>query len=261
LLFLVSFLEFNSLYTSTPLSSTHRDRVHAIKDGRSIPSLWESLADGSGDKEEIKSKIDAELVKAKESGLNFNVLCNIWLYDVGVNRQDFKAQDVPRFLNRLLGMNLNRQKIMTSYFMTSLENEVMNAKRNNTYDVGIKTLTGNSLEFVGKPRTFCFRGLASKDDRVHLYTVAQDSGTSPETARCLYNEAKDDNNAPTSRGEWQRRGHRMEIVTGFYQDSRDIFRVTPKVFLIINPGKSELVLFYVWNRVFSIKSRRLDCFV
>ena len=54
-------------------------RVHAIKDGRSIPSYMEALASGTEDKEIIKSKIDAELKAAKESGLNFNVLCNFWL--------------------------------------------------------------------------------------------------------------------------------------------------------------------------------------
>ena len=55
------------------------DRVHAIRDGRSINSMMECLVDGTGDKESIKAKLDEELIKAKEAGLNFNVLCNIWL--------------------------------------------------------------------------------------------------------------------------------------------------------------------------------------
>lgn len=56
-----------------------QDRVHAIKDGRSISSYMEALANGEEDAESIKPKIDAELKTAKEAGLNFNVLCNIWL--------------------------------------------------------------------------------------------------------------------------------------------------------------------------------------
>jgi hypothetical protein len=57
-----------------------------------------------------------------------------------------KWPDVTRFLNRLLGMNLNRQKFMFRYFMVSLDNVVITAKRAGTYDVGITTLTGNNIE-------------------------------------------------------------------------------------------------------------------
>jgi len=213
------------------------DRVHAIKDGRSISSLVASLANGTEDKDTIKSKIDAEVKSAKEAGLNFNVLCNIWLYDVGIHpHSKTSTTDVSKFLNRLLGMNLRRQKYMTTYFMKSLENQVNSAKRAGTYDVGIRTLAGNSIEFADKPRTFSFRGLGAKDDRVFLYKVVQDRGTSTETAMELYNDAKDDASIPTSRNEWNRRGQRLQIVSGFYTDSRSFLKVTPKVFLIINPG-------------------------
>lgn len=184
-----------------------------------------------------------------------------------------KYPDVTRFLNRLLGMNLNRQKFMFMFFMASLDNVVITSKRAGTYDIGITTLTGNMIEvcsiidcqiiiviikltalllleqFAGKPRAFTFRGLAAKDDRVYLYKVAQDTGTRPEIALELYNEAKGQN-VPTSR-EWNRRAERIEINTGFYLDSRrNIFRVTPKVWLIINGGtlkKALVSLFFVLN--------------
>ena len=44
------------------------------------------------------------------------------------------------------------------------------------YDVGIVQLQGNKIELVGKPRTFCFGGVDAKDERVHVYQVAVDSG-------------------------------------------------------------------------------------
>jgi len=139
-------------------------------------------------------------------------------------------------LNRLLGMNLNRQKLMTQYFLKSLQNEVSGAKRAGTYDVGIRTLTGNNVEFDGKPRCFTFGGLRAKDDRVQIYKVAQDQGTSPETAMELYNDVKNDD-VPTSRNGWHSSGRQMTIVSGFYTDSRRrFFKVTPKAHLIINPG-------------------------
>ncbi len=120
------------------------DRVHAIKDGKSVVSYMEALANGTEDREAIKANLDAELKRAKEAGLNLNVLCHIWLYDVGVMPD--KSNPVTRFLNRLLGMNLDRQQLMFRYFMASLDNVVIAAKRARTYDIGITTLAGNSLE-------------------------------------------------------------------------------------------------------------------
>jgi hypothetical protein len=55
------------------------DRVHAIKDGRSVVSYMEALANGTEHSEAIKANLDDELKRAKEAGLNFNVLCNFWL--------------------------------------------------------------------------------------------------------------------------------------------------------------------------------------
>ena len=153
-----------------------------------------------------------------------------------------KGSNVARFLNRLLGMNLNRQKFMFLYFMSSLDNVVLTAKNAGTYDVGIKTLTGNSIKFVDKPRSFTFRGLAAKDDRVLLYQVAQDRGFTPEAALEQFNKAKGQD-VPTSCSEWNQRGQRLEIVTGFYKDSRIYLRVTPKVLLIINQGACHGPLF------------------
>ncbi len=60
--------------------------------------------------------------------------------------QTDKSNVVTRFLNRLLGMNLNRQKFMFRYFMAALDNVVIAAKRAGTYDTGITTLTGNNIE-------------------------------------------------------------------------------------------------------------------
>ena len=55
------------------------DRVHAIRDGKSVAAFLESMRNGTESKEDIKPMVDEELRKAKEAGLNFNALCNIWL--------------------------------------------------------------------------------------------------------------------------------------------------------------------------------------
>ena len=61
-----------------PCRRLAQDRVDAIKDGRSITRYIESLANTT-ERDVIKAKIDEEVASAKEAGLNFNVLCNIWL--------------------------------------------------------------------------------------------------------------------------------------------------------------------------------------
>ena len=164
-----------------------QERVKAIEEGRSIPSLLQKLADQSDDISSIKEKIDAEIEASKSIGLNFTVLCNFWLYDVGILQFDSggrsnKTRDVSRFLNRLLGMNLNRQRYMFDYFVALLSSEINEAKTAGRYDVGIKNITGNNIEFTDTPRSFCFRGLDGRDERVFLYTVKIDSGLSCEEA-------------------------------------------------------------------------------
>ena len=112
-----------------------------------------------------------------------------------------------------------------------------------TYDIGIQQLHGKKIEFVGNPRTFCFRGLDAKDERVHVYQVALDSGFTSEMALNMYNAAKTAEQQRSShrrRNGWLGRGVREEIESGFYLDQRDYLKQNggygKKVFLVVNPG-------------------------
>ena len=166
-------------------------RVKAIREGKSVVKYVEKLLDGTETKDAIKPKIDEEVKAAMEAGLNFNVLCFLWLFDVGVTEQSAsgsnnyfkkgKPIDVPKFLNRALGMNLLRQKLIVEHFIKHLGKQVSLAKREGTYDLGIKTIGGHSV-VIEKPRSFCFRGLEAKDERVLLYKVNLDRGMDAETA-------------------------------------------------------------------------------
>ena len=59
-------------------------RVEAIKGVRSVAMYCDSLENGTELKESIKPKIDEEVKAAKDEGLNFHVLCYIWLFEVGI---------------------------------------------------------------------------------------------------------------------------------------------------------------------------------
>jgi len=224
-------------------------RVEAIKLGRSCINYVKSLEDGTETKETIKPKIDKEVKAAKEAGLNFNVLCFIWLYDVGVTQESakrgkFRDQlSVPKFLNRCLGMNLHRQKLMVDYFLKHLEKEVALAKRAGEFDQGIKTVSGHSV-VIDKPRSFCFRGLESKYESVLLYKIRADRGMNSETALQIYNEAiglDEDGESPSATnrdGSIRSREQSGGIKSGFYIDQRHEIFKEPRIFLIINQGRT-----------------------
>lgn len=179
----------------------------------------------------------------------FKVLCNLWLYDVGISQLELRKPTynrkknkiskssfgVPKFLNRLLGMNMKRQGLVFDYFMKTLDAEIQSAKTNGNYDVGIKTLKGQSIEFSTRPRSFCFRGLDSPNQSVELYSVQLDGGLSPEAIMEMYNNLVEgegtvnadgsvDLTSDTPGQEWMatnrsRSGGRKrgdEIQTGFY---------------------------------------------
>jgi hypothetical protein len=239
-------------------------RVEAIKNGKSVSKYCELLESGTETKEILKPKIDDEVKAAKDAGLNFHVLCNIWLYEVGVEQNTVKAGKfyrppigVAKFLNRCLGMNLQRQKLLIDHFHKLLEKEISQAKKAGNFDQGIMTVSGQSV-VIHKPRSFCFRGLEAKDERLLVYKVLVDRGLNSESARSMYEEATTDdaisNNSNTS-------SNHQRIVTGFYADKRNLFKEVPRMFLIIdqestssncivvrpNEGKKLVTKYWLWN--------------
>ncbi len=219
-------------------------RVQAIRDGKSVAKYFENLLNGTETKEAVKPKIDEEVKAATEAGLNFNVLCFLWLFDVGVTEQsasgetnyfkEGKPMNVPQFLNRTLGMNLLKQKLIVNHFIKHLDSQVTLAKRAGTYDLGIRTIRGHSV-VIEKPRSFCFRGLEAKDERVLLYKVNLDRGMDAASALQLFKEAEASDNEADSSSTTGGSQVRM-IKSGFYIDRRDVFKV-PRMFLIINQGR------------------------
>ncbi len=135
-----------------PCKKLAESRVAAIRDNRSVAAYLDALENGSETFESIKPKISEEILSAKEAGLTLNVLANIWLFDVGIDVNQ-ATPDVSKFLNRALGMCMKKQSLMTEYFLNALGKEIYGAKSAGKYDVGIKTLTGNNIEFAGKPRS------------------------------------------------------------------------------------------------------------
>ena len=241
-------------------------REEAIKKKEDLPTLLEQMADleeEDGDElddeekdqaialvdKEIKSQVEL----AKQKGLTSEMIVAIWFHDVGFDATDVcdssrkktSSNVLSRFLNRVLGMPLGQQTVVTNFFYARLEKVVLEAKRSGKYDVGIKTLTGRDVSFQGAPRTFKFRGLDAPRESVQLYTVQADTGISATQAQTMLKQHLEGTNVDDDEQEEDRdsrgvrRGFGMNsasawtIKSGFYIDDRDIFKETPKVFLIL----------------------------
>ena len=174
--------------------------------------------------------IDVE--ELKNEGLNLNVIANLWLTDVDVNENDFpvagKKHIVAKFLNRLLGLSISKQSLLMNYFFAFVELEVKASRAAGKMDVGIKTLSGQSVEIVDNPRSFCF----SEGCQIKLFKVKVDKGMTYEDAHDVYSE------------ELANQSESGKIVTGFYiQQGRK--HKMPKVHLIISPDqRSQKVIVY-----------------
>lgn len=227
-----------------PCKRLAKERVKAIEDGRSVAKYLTSVETEADavDTEDIKQKIEEELSAAKQVGLNFNVICHIWLFDVGVTKKlsgmevldDGKQKQflgVARFLNRCLGMSLPKQELMITHFIKSYEKEIERARRKEYYDIGIRTLTGRKVT-IHKPRSFCFRGQDGPNERVLFYKVDVDKGCDSATAIALYNEAvqKEASSNVTIDANAQ--------STGFYINDQFMRK---EAYLIINQGRNSAV--------------------
>mmetsp|Transcript_11099 Transcript_11099/g.27300 ORF Transcript_11099/g.27300 Transcript_11099/m.27300 type:complete len:454 (+) Transcript_11099:535-1896(+) len=137
---------------------------------------------------------------------------------------------VPKFLNRLLGLSGKVQRKLTDYFLSFVETEIKAAKSAGKYDVGIKTLVGNRVDFVSKPRSFCFGGVAGSHQSLEVYQVRVDQGINFETALEMYR------NEPT---QMKAAKKKCKIENGFYLQSQ---RGVDKVYMIIAAGDKALVI-------------------
>ena len=107
---------------------------------------------------------------------------------------------------------------VTDYFLNFVEMETKAAKSAGAYDVGITTISGRTVEFVGQPRSFCFGGAASQQT-IQIYQVQVDQGLSFETALEIYRKEQGANDG--------------KVKTGFYLQEK---RGRERIYLIINAG-------------------------
>ncbi|XP_064639306.1 uncharacterized protein LOC135494911 [Lineus longissimus] len=117
--------------------------------------------------------------------------------------KDKEAGDVPRFLNRILGLRVERQNLMFQYFCQCLDAAVNAAKMEGRYNEGLLDITAASIEMVGEPKEV-FKAAAVGGNITKHITLNVDRGMSWEKALVrLENYGKRDD--------------------GFYKSKREVF--------------------------------------
>ncbi|XP_018098011.1 protein strawberry notch homolog 1 isoform X6 [Xenopus laevis] len=96
--------------------------------------------------------------------------------------------NIGKFLNRILGMEVHQQNSLFQYFSDTLNAVIQNAKKNGRYDMGILDL-GSGDEKVRKTDTkkFLTPGY-STSGHVELYTISVERGMSWEDAAKIWAE-------------------------------------------------------------------------
>ncbi|XP_044131632.1 protein strawberry notch homolog 1 isoform X1 [Bufo gargarizans] len=106
----------------------------------------------------------------------------------GILTLDKDYNNIGKFLNRILGMEVHQQNALFQYFSDTLNAVIQNAKKNGRYDMGILDL-GSGDEKVRKTevKKFLTPGY-STSGHVELYTISVERGMSWEDATKLWAE-------------------------------------------------------------------------
>uniref|UniRef100_A0A5K1VKF2 Protein strawberry notch homolog 1 n=2 Tax=Macaca mulatta TaxID=9544 RepID=A0A5K1VKF2_MACMU len=106
----------------------------------------------------------------------------------GILTLDKDYNNIGKFLNRILGMEVHQQNALFQYFADTLTAVVQNAKKNGRYDMGILDL-GSGDEKVRKSdvKKFLTPGY-STSGHVELYTISVERGMSWEEATKIWAE-------------------------------------------------------------------------
>jgi len=87
------------------------------------------------------------------------------------------ARDVPRFLNRILALDLDRQNALFDAFAERFDRAVRLARENGTFDEGVASIKGKSIRFKGEPATIATDETTGA--KTFHYTLDVDKPTHP----------------------------------------------------------------------------------
>ncbi|XP_022100278.1 protein FORGETTER 1-like [Acanthaster planci] len=137
-----------------------------------------------------------------------------------VNENDRK--DVGRFLNRILGLRVDRQNLIFNYFYECLQSAIAMAKKEGKYSEGLVDVNAASVEMICPPKTV-FKE-ANTSTPTQLLSLSVDRGLSWEEAveRSKRFSSKNDGFYCSKREQF---GKKLYILATKKEDSTHLFKI------------------------------------
>ncbi|XP_078614112.1 uncharacterized protein LOC144883439 isoform X1 [Branchiostoma floridae x Branchiostoma japonicum] len=141
----------------------------------------------------------------------------------GNSVKDKDAGVVGRFLNRILGLSVERQNLIFHYFTQCLNANVSAARREGRYNEGLVDITASSVDLVGDPREV-FHGVHNGTNITRHMVLSVDRGMDWDSAvQRSKNHEKEKDGFYCSRREV--RGRRLYILATQKENSTHLFKV------------------------------------
>lgn len=191
----------------TPEGEAALENVYNALEGHRGGKAIAGIEDGP------KTLEDMGLIKKDEQGRS-----------KGLDPKD--KRDVPRFLNRILALDLNRQNALFADFTRLFDEQVMKAKEEGTFDEGVADITGTSIRVKGEPdliHTDETTGAQTK----HI-TLDVDKPTTPMTWKDVERQ-REGNTATDPIHTYDKNYQVVKIEPGYYKQARsgNVILATP----------------------------------
>jgi len=139
--------------------------------------------------------------------------------------KDKEASDVGRFLNRILGLSVEKQNLLFSYFCECLNAAVETAKREGRYNEGVTDVSGSSITLVGDPRPVFADFQKGLMETKHV-TVNVDRGIDWDSAVKLFQENGSNKFDGFYCSKREQKGRRLYLLAIRKETSTHLFNIT-----------------------------------
>ena len=153
----------------------------------------------------------------------FALISRVWLYCVGIDVND--KVDVRKFLNRILGLEVEKQNTLFNIFVNRLDAITRTARREGTYDTGVKELTGRRVYEANPPEVVYSSdsGSGAGEMKTLLHSINVDRGIPWNDIEEIYKtnkNASDEVEPPSAVLKSRRKSNVKLIEPGFYISKR-----------------------------------------
>lgn len=178
----------------------------------------------------LSKVLSAAKIPEKYEFTEFNSIARECLLSMGVADASFvvkdkEATDVGRFLNRILGLSVERQNLLFSYFSECLNASIEAAKREGRYSEGVTDVSGSSITMVGTPKSVFTDFRKGLMETKHV-TVSVDRGIDWDSAVKIFQENGSKKFDGFYCSKREQKGRRLYLLAIQKETSTHLFNIT-----------------------------------